>query len=58
MLHKAIELTGHKTVFGIHGGVLGLMLNFIVCIVGSRLVTVSAEKSLKKDKLAVLELEA
>jgi solute:Na+ symporter, SSS family len=53
-----LTLTGYKTVFGIHGGVIGLTINFAVCIIGSMLVTVSADKSLKKDELAVLELEA
>lgn len=35
--------TGHKTVMGIHGGVIGLALNFLVAVVGSILVP-SAEK--------------
>ncbi|WP_226537418.1 sodium:solute symporter family protein [Fictibacillus halophilus] len=53
-----LTLTGHKTVMGIHGGVIGLTINFVVCIIGSMLVTVSADKSLKQDEIAVLELEA
>jgi solute:Na+ symporter, SSS family len=35
--------TGHKTVMGIHGGVIGLALNFLVAVVGSILVP-SAEE--------------
>jgi solute:Na+ symporter, SSS family len=58
ILAGLLTLTGYKTIYGIHGGVLGLTLNFIVCVVGSILVPVSSEQTLKKDELAVLELKA
>ncbi|WP_053362746.1 sodium:solute symporter family protein [Bacillus sp. FJAT-27251] len=39
-----LTFTGNKTVYGIHGGIIGLSLNFIVCIVGSYLTSASAKK--------------
>ncbi|MCM3122911.1 sodium:solute symporter family protein [Mesobacillus sp. AQ2] len=53
-----LTLTGHKTVFGIHGGVLGLGLNFFVCLVGSLIIPATAKSSLKDEELAVLEMRA
>lgn len=53
-----LTLTGHKTVFGIHGGVLGLGLNFFVCLVGSLVIPATAKSSLKDEELAVLEMRA
>ena len=46
--------TGYKTVFGIHGGVIGLAANFFIAVVGSYLVplTVEKEAELKKIDLA------
>ena len=48
--------TGHKTVFGVHGGVIGLAANFLIAVVGSYLVpvTVTEEEAedLKKIDLA------
>ncbi|KKK39801.1 sodium:pantothenate symporter [Mesobacillus campisalis] len=39
-----LTFTGNKTVYGIHGGIIGLSLNFIICIVGSYLSSASAKK--------------
>lgn len=33
-----MTLTGVKTVFGVHGGIIGLALNLAICVVGSLLV--------------------
>ena len=41
--------TGHKTVFGVHGGVIGLAANFLIAVVGSYLVTVTATEEEKED---------
>ncbi|MCM3569297.1 sodium:solute symporter [Neobacillus mesonae] len=50
-----LTLTGHKTVVGIHGGVIGLAINFIICVGGSFLTTSSAKKNpvLEEDMNAV-----
>jgi solute:Na+ symporter, SSS family len=39
-----LTFTGNKTIYGIHGGIIGLSLNFIVCIVGSYLSSASAKR--------------
>lgn len=48
--------TGHKTVYGIHGGIIGLTANFVIAVVGSYLVPVTVseeeEEDLKKTDLA------
>ncbi|HZG70499.1 MAG TPA: hypothetical protein VEY51_03100, partial [Chondromyces sp.] len=40
-----LTFTGNKTVFGIHGGVIGLMFNFLVCVVGSLLSSANVSKN-------------
>lgn len=58
VLAGSLTFLGYKTVYGIHGGVIGLTLNFIVCVVGSYLLPATANQSLKKEEIAELELKA
>ncbi|WP_257958471.1 hypothetical protein [Bacillus sp. V3-13] len=58
ILAGLLTLTGYKTVWGIHGGVLGLGLNFFVCVVGSLLLPATAKDSLKEEEIATLEMRA
>lgn len=50
-----LTFTGHKTVLGVHGGIIGLAFNFIVCIGGSFLTSTSVTKNrvLEEDMNAV-----
>jgi solute:Na+ symporter, SSS family len=50
-----LTFTGNKTVYGIHGGVIGLALNFVICVTGSYLSSASAKKDpvLEEDMNAV-----
>ncbi|GAK03652.1 LOW QUALITY PROTEIN: hypothetical protein JCM19037_1991 [Geomicrobium sp. JCM 19037] len=36
-----MTLTGNNTLYGIHGGIVGLAANFAICIIGSLLIPVS-----------------
>lgn len=53
-----LTFTGQKTVFGIHGGVLGLTLNFAVCVIGSLLFPASKDHSVHEDDAISLHLKA
>ncbi|MDM5200855.1 sodium:solute symporter family protein [Fictibacillus enclensis] len=53
-----LTLTGHKTVYGIHGGVIGLIANFAVCVLGTVFAKATAKSTLKEEEVAVLELKA
>ncbi|WP_404331994.1 sodium:solute symporter [Mesobacillus maritimus] len=50
-----LTFTGNKTVYGIHGGVIGLALNFVICVAGSYQSSASAKKDpvLEEDMNAV-----
>ena len=50
-----LTFTGNKTIYGIHGGIIGLSLNFLICVVGSYLSSTSAKKDpvLEEDMNAV-----
>jgi solute:Na+ symporter, SSS family len=52
-----LTITGHKTLFGIHGGVLGLMFNLLICVVGSFLVPVSSQYKREAEELTALKIE-
>ncbi|KAB2331412.1 sodium:solute symporter family protein [Bacillus mesophilum] len=45
ILAGLLTFTGNKTIFGIHGGVIGLALNFVICIAGSYLTAPSIKKN-------------
>jgi solute:Na+ symporter, SSS family len=40
-----LTFTGNKTVYGIHGGIIGLAFNFIICLGGSYLTSTSVSKN-------------
>lgn len=50
-----LTFTGNKTIYGIHGGIIGLSLNFVICVVGSYLTSASAKRDpvLEEDMNAI-----
>ncbi|WP_201712980.1 sodium:solute symporter family protein [Rossellomorea arthrocnemi] len=50
VLAGVLTFTGHKTVYGIHGGVIGLSLNFLICVAGSLLIPVSKKSMVVEDE--------
>ncbi|WMT18149.1 hypothetical protein [Parageobacillus toebii] len=52
-----LTITGHKTLFGIHGEVLGLMVNLLICVAGSFLVPVSSQYKREAEELTALKIE-
>lgn len=50
-----MTLTGNGTYMGVHGGVIGLAVNFIVVIIGSLLVPVTEQKEIKLRKIDLVE---
>lgn len=46
-----MTLTGNSTFMGIHGGVLGLAVNFLIAVVGSFLVPMTSEKDTELEKI-------
>lgn len=50
-----LTFTGYKTIYGIHGGIIGLSLNFVICVVGSYLTSASAKRDpvLEEDMNAI-----
>ncbi|MCM3671023.1 sodium:solute symporter family protein [Mesobacillus maritimus] len=50
-----LTFTGNKTIYGIHGGIIGLALNFVICVAGSYLSSASVKKDpvLEEDMNAV-----
>ncbi|MCI2264513.1 sodium:solute symporter family protein [Sediminivirga luteola] len=55
VLAGAMTLTGNSTVFGIHGGVYGLAVNFAVCVAGSFLFPPTAGKQAENSRMTSLE---
>ena len=55
MVAGVLTFTGNKTIYGIHGGIIGLSLNFLICVVGSYLSSTSSKKDpvLEEDMNAV-----
>ncbi|TDL31006.1 sodium:solute symporter family protein [Jeotgalibacillus sp. S-D1] len=58
LLAGILTLTGNSTVFGIHGGVLGLSLNFLIAVAGSLFVTSSSEEVSEAEEMTSLKIEA
>jgi solute:Na+ symporter, SSS family len=57
ILAGILTFTGYKTIYGIHGGVIGLALNFVICVGGS-LLTPSVKQSRKQEEdLASLDID-
>ncbi|MFB4163867.1 sodium:solute symporter [Alteribacillus sp. JSM 102045] len=52
-----MTITGNSTIAGIHGGVVGLAANFFICVTGSLMAPVSAEKADKAADLTALKLD-
>ncbi|HZG72011.1 MAG TPA: sodium:solute symporter family protein [Chondromyces sp.] len=50
ILAGILTFTGYKTVYGIHGGIIGLTLNFIICVGGSLLTSASIKKDTALDE--------
>lgn len=46
-----MTLTGNSTFMGIHGGVIGLAVNFLIAVVGSFLVPMTSEKDAELEKI-------
>lgn len=44
LLAGGLTLTGYDTVYGVHGGILGLLLNVLICVSGSLVVTQSEQE--------------
>ena len=51
----ALTLTGNSTVYGIHGGTIGLALNFVICVVGSLVFSPSEETQRDIEEMTRLE---
>ncbi len=58
LLAGVLTLTGNKTIYGIHGGVIGLGLNFVICVVGSWLLPSAADKPVEQEEYQTLRSKA
>lgn len=58
LLAGLLTITGYKTIFGIHGGVIGLALNFLICVTGSLLAPAVSKNKVLEDDLTPLNLKA
>lgn len=54
-LAATLTLTGNSTVYGIHGGAIGLALNFLICVVGSLIFRPSEETQRDIEEMTRLE---
>ncbi|WP_082234427.1 sodium:solute symporter family protein [Halobacillus massiliensis] len=53
-----MTLTGNSTLFGIHGGVIGLAVNFVIAVTGSLISNVSAKERSEAEEMTSLKIEA
>ncbi|GAA1210265.1 sodium:solute symporter family protein [Prauserella alba] len=51
-LASMMTLTGMETVYGVHGGLIGLALNLVICVVGSLLVRQSPSEAKAGESVA------
>ncbi|PPA69028.1 sodium:solute symporter family protein [Jeotgalibacillus proteolyticus] len=58
LLAGLLTLTGNSTVYGVHGGVLGLALNFLVAVIGSYYASVSSAEESEAKEMTSLKIEA
>lgn len=58
ILAGLLTITGYKTVFGIHGGVIGLGLNFLICIGGTLLSSTVSKNNVVEEDINALNLKA
>ncbi|MBA2693276.1 MAG: sodium:solute symporter family protein [Rubrobacter sp.] len=56
MLAGGMTLFGVGTVYGVHGGIIGLALNISICVVGSLLVPASKEEAARAERSAELSV--
>ncbi|KIL45107.1 sodium:solute symporter family protein [Jeotgalibacillus soli] len=54
----ALTFTGIRTVYGFHGGIIGLAINFIICVVGSYLNPASQTKSDVEEDITAIKVKA
>ncbi|QQK76457.1 sodium:solute symporter family protein [Salicibibacter cibarius] len=52
-----MTLIGHETAFGIHGGVYGLAVNFMICVAGSLMVPTSQDYKRKVEKMTTIDAQ-
>ncbi|QQK78655.1 sodium:solute symporter family protein [Salicibibacter cibi] len=50
-----MTIAGYETVFGIHGGLYGLTINIIICVVGSLMIPMNQEKRKKAEILTAIK---
>ncbi|WP_347551282.1 sodium:solute symporter family protein [Pseudalkalibacillus hwajinpoensis] len=53
-----MTITGYKTIIGIHGGIIGLIVNFAVAIIGSIAIPVTSKQEVQADKMISMKIEA
>ncbi|MEH6986443.1 sodium:solute symporter family protein [Cytobacillus firmus] len=58
ILAGLLTWTGYKTIYGIHGGVLGLGLNFLICIAGTLLAPAVSKSKVLEEDLSAINLKA
>ncbi|PTX58507.1 SSS family solute:Na+ symporter/sodium/pantothenate symporter [Melghirimyces profundicolus] len=51
-----MTLTGNDTVLGVHGGVIGLFINVLICVVGSYMTSVSTQSRRQMDEKLSMEI--
>ncbi|WP_085994270.1 sodium:solute symporter family protein [Oceanobacillus senegalensis] len=51
MVSGVLTLTGNSTLMGIHGGVIGLAINFLIAVIGSYLIPMTSEKEEELQKI-------
>ncbi|QDI91921.1 sodium:solute symporter family protein [Salicibibacter halophilus] len=49
-----MTLIGYETIFGIHGGIYGLAVNFMICVVGSLMVPTSQDHKKEVEKMTTI----
>ncbi|WP_339148018.1 MULTISPECIES: sodium:solute symporter family protein [unclassified Sutcliffiella] len=58
VLAGAMTFTGYKTIYGIHGGVIGLALNFVICVVGTTIAPALTRNKVVEEDMTSYNLKA
>lgn len=53
-----MTFTGHKTFMGVHGGVIGLAINFFIAVIGSYIVPPTAAMQKKVENMTSLHVKS
>ncbi|WP_372508746.1 sodium:solute symporter family protein [Pseudalkalibacillus decolorationis] len=53
-----LTLTGYGTIYGIHGGIIGLAVNFGIAVIGSIAVPVSSKHEVYAEDISSLKIDA